>query len=350
MLRHKTETPELALSMNTSPYPIYVINLSRTPERKLHMQRQLDALHLDYQFVEAIDKYDLKSSEYRAEVADLLGIDKSIIERRCTAYFYDHFACALSHLKAYNLMVEHNNPVACILEDDIVVLPDFPKILHAAQSTSWDILMLSSHSRTIRYIPATNPNLQKNIEKFPEMDCALFPKLRRIKWFRRLLPPISTSRSQLDWTCIPKLQWWLLMLLSHSKKTNNLFKYSINAYKGLLAIYNPNHPILHKDNEEQRRAYAACKIGGLPVRASQQALYGDYDMAIPAELPTSGMAYLLTLDMANKCKEVVNSKDRMLIDAIPWHLHRKYGVKLRIITPPCVTAALTYLQDSARGA
>ena len=336
--------------MNANPYPIYVINLRRNPERRLHIQRQLDALHLNYRFVEAIDKHDLKSPKYRAEVADLLGIEESIIERRCTAYFYDHFACALSHVRAYNLMVKHNDSAACILEDDAVVSPDFPKILDAAQNTSWDVLMLSSHSRTIRYIPATNPDIQKNIEEFPKMDCALFPKLRKIKWFRRMLPLASTSNAHLNWAFVPKLQWWLLMLLSHSKITNNLFKYSINAYKGLLELYNPGHHILYKDREEQRRAYAACKIGGLPVRASQQALYGNYDMAIPAELPTSGMAYLLTLTTANKCKAVVNSKDRLLIDAIPWHLHQKEGVKLRIITPPCVTAALTYLTDSARGA
>ena len=44
-----------------SPLPIYIISLKRTPERRLYMQRQLDALNLNYQFVEAIDKYDLYS-------------------------------------------------------------------------------------------------------------------------------------------------------------------------------------------------------------------------------------------------------------------------------------------------
>ena len=66
--------------MNVKPYPIYVISLKRTPERRLHIQRQLNALNLDYSIVDAIDKHDLGFPQYQAEVADLLGIDKTIIE------------------------------------------------------------------------------------------------------------------------------------------------------------------------------------------------------------------------------------------------------------------------------
>ena len=91
--------------MNIKPYPIYVISLKRAPERKLYIQRQLDALNLNYQVVDAIDKRDLRSPQYRAEVADLLGIDKTLVEIRGTSYsFRSHLACALSHVKAYNLM------------------------------------------------------------------------------------------------------------------------------------------------------------------------------------------------------------------------------------------------------
>ena len=335
--------------MSINPYPIYVINLKRTPERKLHIQRQLDALNLSYSVVDAVDKYDLSYPAYRAEIARLSGIDEVIIKRRCTSYFYDHFASALSHVKVYNLMKERNEPVACILEDDAVLSPDFLAILCAAQKMSWDILMLSSHSRTIRHIPAMNLDIHKNLETFPDIDCSLFPRLRKIKWFRRLLPLTPASQSQLDWTFIPKLEWYLLILLSHSRTSNTLFKYFINAYKLLLKLYNPNHHRLLKKEKEHEYSYVACKIGGLPVRSSQQTLYEDYDMAIPAELPTSGMAYLLTLSMADKCKEVVNSEKRILIDAIPWYLYNRDGVRLRIVTPPCVSASAVYLKTSVRG-
>ncbi len=245
-------------------------------------------------------------------------------------------------------MARHNDSAACILEDDVRIASDFPGILHAALKTSWDILMLSSHSKTIRYIPATNPDIQKDITETPEIDCSLFPKLRRTRWFRRMMPPMPASHNRLDWTAITKFQWWLLMLLSSSTTANRLFKYSINAYKCLLKLYNPDHHIIYRNKEENVRIYAACRIGGLPLRPSQKTLFGDYDTAVPAEQPTSAMAYLLTSAAADKWRGVVNSKDRMLIDAIPWHLHRQGSIKLRILTPPCVTASFDYLRNSAR--
>ena len=60
--------------------PIYIINLKRSPERKLHMQRELDAFDLRYQFIEAIDKYDLCSQEGRKTVAYQLGISTHQID------------------------------------------------------------------------------------------------------------------------------------------------------------------------------------------------------------------------------------------------------------------------------
>ena len=335
--------------MNTSSYPIYVISLKRTPERRLYVQRQLEALNLDYQFVDAIDKRDLDFPEYQAEVANLLGIDKTIIEKKQRGHFRKHYACALSHAKAYNLMVKNNDSAACILEDDVWITSDFPDVLHAAPKTSWDILMLSSHSRAIRYIPSRNPNIQKSLEEFPEIDCSLFPKVRRTRWYKKILPPTPSSHTQLDYTAIPNIEWWLLMLLSSSRTANKIFRYSINAYKYLLEFYNPSHYIIGKNKRDPcKRIYIACRIGGLPVRPSQKTLYKNYDIAIPAEMPTSGMAYLLTLATANKFIEEVSSERRMWIDAIPWYLYQKRLIKLRILTPPCAMATLSYLKNQTR--
>ena len=66
--------------MATSP-PIYVINLKRNPERRLNIQRQLDALSLNYQFIDAIDKFDLQSSQYRSRISRMLGINKAILAK-----------------------------------------------------------------------------------------------------------------------------------------------------------------------------------------------------------------------------------------------------------------------------
>jgi len=307
------------------------------------MQRQLDALGLDYEFIEAVDKYDVASSERRTEIARSLGMSESTIDRyKHIPYFYDHLSCTLSHIKAYNLMLTNNVATACILEDDSVLPPDFPEILCASLKKSWDILMLSSHSRSTDILLGTNPDIQKSIERLPEVDCSLFPILRAKKSIR---PPVATRQSQLDVTLISQLHWYLLMLLSYSKNCNKLFKY-------IPAICNVNnYRVLYKSkkkNQEKRHIYIGCKSGGLPIRNSQKRLYGNYDIAIPAEIPLSAMAYLLTLEMAKEWKEFANSHPRILVDIMPWYLHLRKGIRLRITTPACVTPSLYYLVNSSR--
>ena len=325
--------------MNTNPYPIYVINLKRNPERKLHIQRQLDALNLSYKFVDAIDKYDMQSPTYRCEIACQLGIDGGgAIKSNASAYYYSRLACALSHVKAYNLMIENNDQAACILEDDSIISLDFLEILRAAQKIPWDILMLSSQSKTIRYMLGPYFNVQGNVE--------IFSRLRRIKWFRRLLPYTVIPQVQLDRISKYKLKWCLLMLLSYSKTLNKImYKFFLRSSRPLLKFSKIDRRILHE--RKGIYSYGGCQLGALPIRSSQQTLYGNYDIATPIEEPTSSMGYLLTLSMAYKWKKLVRPTAFRPIDSIPWNLHEKYGIRLRIVTPPCVTASLSYIENSA---
>ncbi len=71
--------------------PIYVINLKRNPERRLHIQRQLNALSLECEFVDVddIDKYEMKSKAYRMHIAQSLGIDELLLENKYAAII-DH--------------------------------------------------------------------------------------------------------------------------------------------------------------------------------------------------------------------------------------------------------------------
>ena len=145
--------------MATFP-PIYIINLKRNPERRLYMQRQMDTLGLQYEFVDVddIDKYELESRTYRMQIAQSLDIDESLIESKYAA-IVDHaktkkdknwknvklsgFATALSHIRIYGLMIKNDVDWACILEDDATLLPTFLEILKIAPKLEWDILLLA---------------------------------------------------------------------------------------------------------------------------------------------------------------------------------------------------------------
>ena len=119
------------LLQNMNKIPIYVINLRRTPERRLYMQRQLDSLGLEYQWIEAVDAHDFTDT-------DLEGVDLNVKNQPMA------MACLLSHVKFYDQVIKNNHEIACVFEDDAELLPTFPDILNyeKLQKEDWEILLL----------------------------------------------------------------------------------------------------------------------------------------------------------------------------------------------------------------
>ena len=115
--------------------PIYVINLRRTPERRLHIQRQLDSLALNYQIIEAVDVHDFKDTE-------LSGVDLT------DEYQPGAMACLLSHVKIYDQIIQNNHQITCVLEDDAQLTPSFAGILNYEElkKLDWGVLLLAHQS------------------------------------------------------------------------------------------------------------------------------------------------------------------------------------------------------------
>ena len=111
--------------------PIYVISLRRTPERRLYMQRQLDSLELEYQWIEAVDFHDFTDT-------DLEGVNLNASNQPMA------MGCLLSHIKFYDQVIKNNHEMACVLEDDTKLLPTFPDILNyeKLQKETWEVLLL----------------------------------------------------------------------------------------------------------------------------------------------------------------------------------------------------------------
>ena len=309
--------------------PIYIITLKRTPERRLYMQRQLDALNLNYEFVYGVDKFELRSKKYRQEIAQQIGISESQIEYR---YWYKNeqggLAVLLSHIKIYNLMIQRKIPRACILEDDIVMLSNFPKILTNIQKFSWDIVLFSHQSDFFRMLVRIISFRMQSIEKFTKglerqrNHRKQYPHLRRLSAYQIMM--------------IARLYFHLL------KQYLVRFDYKIiNLYRPLsLDEYYRNINI----------EYYSCKLGAIPVpdKSSWHKVMFHYYLAKPYELTSSAMAYGLNLDTAIKYKEEAVFGDSQHIDDCQWQLFVKDKIKLFILIPPCVEAENKYLYYSPR--
>ena len=95
----------------------YLINLARSTDRKAHMIGQLAKVGRQYEIIEAIDgrELDLSKPEFSS---GLLPYE---------------FGCALSHLRAYQKMLDDGVGVALILEDDVLLPADLNELVEAAR-------------------------------------------------------------------------------------------------------------------------------------------------------------------------------------------------------------------------
>lgn len=97
----------------------YIINLERSPERKIYMQEMLRALPcLTPEFISAVDGKTLDE-----EMRERLFDTRKFQQRYSTYPRLGEIGCTLSHQRCYRKIVEDKEPYVLILEDDIA-LPD----------------------------------------------------------------------------------------------------------------------------------------------------------------------------------------------------------------------------------
>jgi glycosyl transferase family 25 len=122
----------------------YFINLDRSPDRLDYMTRTLDGLGLDHERVAAVDGQALSEAELASHYRYAPGTQR--LDR-------GSIACFLSHRAAWRRIAEQDDPLALILEDDIIFGENARAIL---SRTDWipadaDIIRLETFRRHTVY-------------------------------------------------------------------------------------------------------------------------------------------------------------------------------------------------------
>lgn len=124
---------------------VFLINLDRDQERLRAADAQLKALGVDYERIPAVYGKGLSQEEKRR------GVNRfrwwCAVGRPMTD---GELGCALSHQKVYHRMVEDGLPMACVLEDDVVLDVRFKAVLDALERrldvAKPQVALLSNHS------------------------------------------------------------------------------------------------------------------------------------------------------------------------------------------------------------
>ena len=124
---------------------VFLINLDRDQERLRAADAQLKALGVDYERIPAVYGKGLSQEEKRRGVNRFrwwCAVGRPMID--------GELGCALSHQKVYHRMVEDGLPMACVLEDDVVLDGRVSQLLSSLEQmidpARPQLVLLSNHT------------------------------------------------------------------------------------------------------------------------------------------------------------------------------------------------------------
>lgn len=118
---------------------IFVISLADAAERRRHIQQQLSALNLSFNWLEAVDARQW-DDDTAAQFIDQKSLYKNVNHKPMRG----SIGCHLSHIKAYETLLASDDEACLILEDDAVISDDLPSSMAALEDAMKhiDILFL----------------------------------------------------------------------------------------------------------------------------------------------------------------------------------------------------------------
>lgn len=171
-------------------FKIFVINLAHSSARWHHVSQQLDRLQLPYERIEAVYGKALSESQIDAVFSNQLA-DKYFHYRLTRG----EIGCYLSHIKAWQRIVEDGLDFGIVLEDDINIDALFAHVPYriAAFKSAWDVIKLAAPFKDQPYdIIETDDRLNVvHYRRKPPMGaCAQAISINGARHLLRLRPPI----------------------------------------------------------------------------------------------------------------------------------------------------------------
>ena len=153
---------------------IFVISLKTAQDRRARMRARLEALDLDFHWIDGVDLRE-ESEEALAAFCDLKTQRKiGQIYHRGTLPSAGQIGCYLAHLNAYRAMLGRGEKCALILEDDAILLEELPVYLEPLRMAAreFDVLMLEDRRPDMPSLPIgpIGADRQIRLKKYGSLD------------------------------------------------------------------------------------------------------------------------------------------------------------------------------------
>jgi glycosyl transferase, family 25 len=194
--------------MNSDCWRIFVISLKDATDRRESIARQLKALSLDFDFLDAIDGRDGLAEPFED------WIDRQATRTRLGRDMSDgEYACAISHMIIYKRIIEKKLPGAIILEDDAVLTPQFRDFLAYGVFKSAPLIQLDHrNARVFRFARGKRFEGALTIKRAafnPELTTAYSISLEAARFMVANGLPITGTA---DWPCdVTRIPCWITL-------------------------------------------------------------------------------------------------------------------------------------------
>jgi glycosyl transferase family 25 len=133
--------------MGAAPFPVFVINLERSPERRQYAVAHLSSIGLSPIVFTAVDGKQLKLPDLVEQ-----GIYDDALSRESFSRSLSlaEIGCSLSHVGVCRQIVSQQLDLALVAEDDVHFSPDASGVLGkvlASAPTDWELIQLKFFSR-----------------------------------------------------------------------------------------------------------------------------------------------------------------------------------------------------------
>lgn len=207
-------------------FRIYIINLDTDRERWLKIEKQLNALKLDFVRISGVNfKTNTETTEYRYS-----------IHRNRKEFHSDltvgEIGCYLSHIKCWQKIIEEKLDYAFILEDDIFFRANFKELVFWFQENfdtlkSWDCFKLGELPEK-RIVVGRKKLGEFTIGKYLKIPSGTFAQVISINGARKLLNFSNPFYAPVD--IAVQLTW------RNNLKVFALKPYVVSAHQNLSSI------------------------------------------------------------------------------------------------------------------
>jgi len=126
-------------------WPIFVISLSDDISRRKLLSEKLIGLGVEFEIIEAINGLKGLPAQYEHFIDRAATLSE--FGRKMTD---GEYACALSHQKAYDIILERDLPGAIILEDDAIPTPEFKRFIETKSYNAGNLIQLAYHNTFVK--------------------------------------------------------------------------------------------------------------------------------------------------------------------------------------------------------